>query len=310
MQNAPPEVDRDALTRVEASLNRVLLGKPEAVRLSLICLLANGHLLIQDQPGVGKTTLAHALAQVLGLNYRRIQFTSDLLPGDVLGVSVFEQARSRFEFHPGPIFTQVLLADEVNRAPPKTQSALLEAMQERQVSVDGNTYPLPEPFFVIATQNPLEQIGTHPLPESQLDRFLMCIELGYPDTQSERALLEGLGHRDDSQPVPAEASPADLQTWQATVTTVTTTPPLLDYLQALLQASRDPALFQSGLSPRAGLGLLRAARASALLDGRTFVTPDDVRRVLPALAVHRITSRDPGSREAAVDRLLECVPAE
>ena len=310
MQNAPPEVDRDALTRVEASLNRVLLGKPEAVRLSLICLLANGHLLIQDQPGVGKTTLAHALAQVLGLNYRRIQFTSDLLPGDVLGVSVFEQARSRFEFHPGPIFTQVLLADEVNRAPPKTQSALLEAMQERQVSVDGNTYPLPEPFFVIATQNPLEQIGTHPLPESQLDRFLMCIELGYPDTQSERALLEGLGHRDDSQPVPAEASPADLQTWQATVTAVTTTPPLLDYLQALLQASRDPALFQSGLSPRAGLGLLRAARASALLDGRTFVTPDDVRRVLPALAVHRITSRDPGSREAAVDRLLECVPAE
>ena len=310
MQNAPLEVDRDALTRVEASLNRVLLGKPEAVRLSLICLLANGHLLIQDQPGVGKTTLAHALAQVLGLNYRRIQFTSDLLPGDVLGVSVFEQARSRFEFHPGPIFTQVLLADEVNRAPPKTQSALLEAMQERQVSVDGNTYPLPEPFFVIATQNPLEQIGTHPLPESQLDRFLMCIELGYPDTQSERALLEGLGHRDDSQPVPAEASPADLQTWQATVTTVTTTPPLLDYLQALLQASRDPALFQSGLSPRAGLGLLRAARASALLDGRTFVTPDDVRRVLPALAVHRITSRDPGSREAAVDRLLECVPAE
>jgi MoxR-like ATPase len=310
MQNAPLEVDRDALTRVEASLNRVLLGKPEAVRLSLICLLANGHLLIQDQPGVGKTTLAHALAQVLGLNYRRIQFTSDLLPGDVLGVSVFEQARSRFEFHPGPIFTQVLLADEVNRAPPKTQSALLEAMQERQVSVDGNTYPLPEPFFVIATQNPLEQIGTHPLPESQLDRFLMCIELGYPDTQSERALLEGLGHRDDSQPVPAEASPADLQTWQATVTAVTTTPPLLDYLQALLQASRDPALFQSGLSPRAGLGLLRAARASALLDGRTFVTPDDVRRVLPALAVHRITSRDPGSREAAVDRLLECVPAE
>lgn len=310
MQNAPPEVHRDVLTRVEASLNRVLLGKPEAVRLSLICLLANGHLLIQDQPGVGKTTLAHALAQVLGLNYRRIQFTSDLLPGDVLGVSVFEQARSRFEFHPGPIFTQVLLADEVNRAPPKTQSALLEAMQERQVSVDGNTHPLPEPFFVIATQNPLEQIGTHPLPESQLDRFLMCIELGYPDTQSERALLEGLGHRDDSQPVPAEASPADLQTWQATVTAVTTTPPLLDYLQALLQASRDPALFQSGLSPRAGLGLLRAARASALLDGRTFVTPDDVRRVLPALAVHRITSRDPGSREAAVDRLLECVPAE
>lgn len=310
MQNAPREMDRNALNRVEASLNRVLLGKPEAVRLSLICLLANGHLLIQDQPGVGKTTLAHALAQVLGLNYRRIQFTSDLLPGDVLGVSVFEQARSRFEFHPGPIFTQVLLADEVNRAPPKTQSALLEAMQERQVSVDGNTYPLPEPFFVIATQNPLEQIGTHPLPESQLDRFLMCIELGYPDTESERALLEGLGHRDDSGPVPAEASPEALQTWQATVAAVTTTPPLLDYLQALLHASRDPALFQSGLSPRAGLGLLRAARASALLDGRTFATPDDVRRVLPALAVHRITSRDPGSREAAVDRLLERVPVE
>jgi MoxR-like ATPase len=303
-------MDRDALTRVEASLNRVLLGKPEAVRLSLICLLANGHLLIQDQPGVGKTTLAHALAQVLGLNYRRIQFTSDLLPGDVLGVSVFEQARSRFEFHPGPIFTQVLLADEVNRAPPKTQSALLEAMQERQVSVDGNTYPLPEPFFVIATQNPLEQIGTHPLPESQLDRFLMCIELGYPDTKSERALLEGFGHREDSVPASAEASPEELQIWQAAVVRVTTTPPLLDYLQRLLHTSRDPALFQTGLSPRAGLGLLRAARASALLDGRTFATPDDLRRVLPALAVHRITARDHGSRGAAVDRLLECVPAE
>lgn len=307
-QNAQ-RIEQESLIRVEQRLNRVLLGKPDAVRLALVCLLANGHLLIEDRPGVGKTTLAHALAQVLGLDYRRIQFTSDLLPGDVVGVSVFDQARACFEFHPGPIFAQVLLADEVNRAPPKTQSALLEAMQERQVSVDGRTHRLPEPFFVIATQNPTEQIGTHPLPESQLDRFLMRIELGFPDAQAERVLLESGGRTDTSDPLSAEAGPEQLQAWQQKVNAIVTRPALLDYLQALLRASRDPALFRSGLSPRAGLGLLQAARAYALLAGRDFVTPDDVRAVLPSVAIHRVAAREAEPGSATVARLLECVPA-
>ncbi len=308
--NSPAErMYRPTLVRVEETLNRVLLGKPEAVRLALVCLLANGHLLIEDLPGVGKTTLAHALAQVLGLDYRRIQFTSDLLPGDVVGVSVFEQARARFEFHPGPIFAQVLLADEVNRAPPKTQSALLEAMQEHQVSVDGRTHDLPQPFFVIATQNPAEQVGTHPLPESQLDRFLMCIELGFPDSAAERALLEGSGMIGASGPLAPEAGPADLLAWQREVAAVVARPALLDYVQALLRGSRDPALFRSGLSPRAGLGLLQAARAYALIDGRGFVTPDDVRAVLPSVAIHRVASRESQPGAATIARLLECAPA-
>jgi len=309
MNRSEHRVDRETLTRVEARLNRVLLGKPEAVRLALVCLLANGHLLIEDRPGVGKTTLAHALAQVLGLDYRRIQFTSDLLPGDVVGVSVFDQARSCFEFHPGPIFAQVLLADEVNRAPPKTQSALLEAMQERQVSVDGRTHSLPDPFFVIATQNPTEQIGTHPLPESQLDRFLMRIELGFPNPEAERALLEGGGHTDSTDPLGAEAGPETLLEWQRAVSRIAARPALLDYLQALLRTSRDPSLFRSGLSPRAGLGLLQAARAWALIDGRDFVTPDDVRSVVPAVAMHRVVSREAEPGTVTVARLLECVPA-
>ncbi|AGA32904.1 ATPase associated with various cellular activities AAA_3 [Thioalkalivibrio nitratireducens DSM 14787] len=310
MNRPAPELDRHALQRVEDSLNRALLGKPEAVRLALVCLLANGHLLIEDRPGVGKTTLAHALAQVLGLDYHRIQFTSDLLPGDVVGVSVFDQAHSRFDFHPGPIFAQVLLADEVNRAPPKTQSALLEAMQERQVSVDGRTHLLPKPFFVIATQNPAEQIGTHPLPESQLDRFLMSIELGYPEASAERALLEGSATTGPLAPVTAEIGPAELLDWQRTVSAVTARPALLDYLQALLRASRDPAQFRTGLSPRAGLGLLQAARAHALIDGRAFVTPDDLRAVLPPVAIHRIASREAEPGAATVSRLLECVPVD
>jgi MoxR-like ATPase len=307
--NSPAQrMDRPTLVRVEETLNRVLLGKPEAVRLALVCLLANGHLLIEDRPGVGKTTLAHALAQVLGLDYRRIQFTSDLLPGDVVGVSVFEQSRSRFEFHPGPIFAQVLLADEVNRAPPKTQSALLEAMQEHQVSVDGRTYDLPEPFFVIATQNPAEQIGTHPLPESQLDRFLMCIELGFPDAAAERALLEGGGRTGSAGPLAAEAGPEDLLGWQRAAAGVVARPALLDYVQALLRASRDPVLFRNGLSPRAGLGLLQAARAFALIDGRGFVTPDDVRAVLPSVAIHRVAARESQPGSLTMARLLECAP--
>jgi MoxR-like ATPase len=246
---------------------------------------------------------------VLGLDYRRIQFTSDLLPGDVLGVSVFDQTRSRFEFHPGPIFAQVLLADEVNRAPPKTQSALLEAMQERQVSVDGRTHKLPEPFFVIATQNPTEQIGTHPLPESQLDRFLMRIELGFPGHAAERALLESGGRIDSTDPLGAEAGPETLLEWQRAVSGVTTSPALLDYVQALLHTSRDPSLFRSGLSPRAGLGLLQASRAWALFNDRDYVTPDDVRAVVPAVAMHRVVSRDAEPGRVTVTRLLECVPA-
>lgn len=300
--------ERPNLVRVEETLNGILLGKPMAVRLSLVCLLANGHLLIEDRPGVGKTTLAHALGQVLGLNDRRIQFTSDLLPGDVLGVSVFEQSRSRFEFHPGPIFTQVLLADEINRAPPKTQSALLEAMQEHQVSVDGQTYSLPEPFFVIATQNPADQIGTHPLPESQLDRFLMCIELGFPTAEAERALLKSGGRVGGSEPVAAMAGPEELVEWQRAVAEIVTRPALLDYVQALLHASRDPALFRSGLSPRAGLSLLQAARAHALIDDRGFVTPDDVRAVLPSVARHRVVALESQPHTETTARLLECVP--
>ena len=307
MNTPAHRMDHPDLIRVEEALNGILLGKPTAVRLSLVCLLANGHLLIEDRPGVGKTTLAHALGQVLGLDYRRIQFTSDLLPGDVLGVSVFEQSRSRFEFHPGPIFTQVLLADEINRAPPKTQSALLEAMQEQQVSVDGQTYPLPEPFFVIATQNPADQIGTHPLPESQLDRFLMCIELGFPEADAERALLEGGGQLGTSAPARAQIVPEELMEWQRAVATVVTRPALLDYVQALLRASRDPALFRSGLSPRAGLGLLQAAKAHALIDGRGFATPDDVRAVLPSVARHRVVALESQPHAETTARLLECV---
>jgi MoxR-like ATPase len=309
MSSPAHRADRETLARVEQRLNNVLLGKPEAVRLALVCLLANGHLLIEDLPGVGKTTLAHALARVLGLDYRRIQFTSDLLPGDVLGVSVFDQARSCFEFHPGPIFAQVLLADEVNRAPPKTQSALLEAMQERQVSIDGRTHSLPNPFFVIATQNPTEQIGTHPLPESQLDRFLIRIELGFPNPEAERALLESGGRIDSTDPLAAEAGPETLLEWQRAVSGVTTRPALLDYVQALIRASRDPSLFRSGLSPRAGLGLLQAARAWALIDDRDFVTPDDVRAVVPAVAMHRVVSREAERGHVTVARLLACVPA-
>lgn len=308
MNTQSSSLDRDALTQVEAQVNRVLLGKPEAVRLALVCLLANGHLLIEDLPGVGKTTLAHALAQSLGLDYRRVQFTNDLLPSDVIGVSVFEQATSAFRFHPGPVFTQVLLADEVNRAPPKTQSALLEAMQEHQVSVDGKTYELPRPFFVIATQNPVEQLGTHPLPESQLDRFLMCIELGFPSRSAERALLEGRPQTEAVATLPAQTDAATLMAWQAALAEVTVRPALLDYVQDLLQASRDPALFRAGLSPRSGLGLVQAARAYTLLDHRDFVTPDDVRAVLPAVAIHRMASREPEPRQMTVTRLLEAVP--
>ncbi|HYF60609.1 MAG TPA: MoxR family ATPase [Burkholderiaceae bacterium] len=278
----------ERIQAVAAQVGSVVVGKQPQIRLALACLLARGHLLIEDLPGVGKTTLAHALAISLGLEFKRVQFTNDLLPSDIVGVSVFERDNARFVFHPGPVFSQVLLADEINRASPKTQSALLEAMEERQVSVDGEPRRLPEPFFVIATQNPQDQIGTFPLPESQLDRFLMCIELGYPDPKSERALLEGQDRRDLVARLEPRMRPSDLVEAQRMVRAIRTSPALLDYVQNLLTHSRRAPVFSEGLSPRAGLALLQAARAWAMLDGRNHVLPDDVQAVLTAVAGHRL----------------------
>ncbi|MFP4616060.1 MAG: AAA family ATPase [Thiohalorhabdus sp.] len=269
-------------------VNQVLLGKEEAVRLAVTGLLARGHLLIEDLPGVGKTTLAHALARLLGLDLQRIQFTSDMLPADIIGASVYERATGGFVFHPGPLFAQMVLADEVNRATPKTQSALLEAMGEGQVTVEGETRPLPVPFFVIATQNPLHQIGTFPLPESQLDRFLMRLTLGYPDVRAERELLEGEDRGALVQRLAPVMAPEDLASLQEAVSRVHAAPALLDYIQALLGHTREGGRFRSGLSPRAGLALLRAAQAWTLVDGREAVLPEDVQAVFPAVAGHRL----------------------
>jgi MoxR-like ATPase len=290
--------------RLELAIRQVgstILGKERAIRLALSCLLARGHLLIEDLPGMGKTTLAHALARCLGLQYQRIQFTSDLLPADVLGVSIFDSAAQVFRFHAGPVFSAVVLADEINRAPPKTQSALLEAMEERQVSQDGETRKLPEPFFVIATQNPVEQIGANPLPESQLDRFLMAIELGYPDASAERELLAGGDRRARIADVEPVADAATLVDWQREAAAVHVAPALLDYVQALLAASRgggstEPGT-RRGLSPRAGLMLIAAARAHALIAGRPMVLPEDLQRVFPAVAGHRLAG---GARAGAL----------
>lgn len=276
---------------VEA-LNGVLLGKDEQVRLSLCCLLARGHLLIEDIPGMGKTTLSHALARVMGLSYQRIQFTSDLLPADILGFSLFDKSLGGLRFHPGPIFAQVVLADEINRASPRTQSALLEAMEERQVSIEGETRPLPTPFFVIATQNPLEQGGTFPLPESQLDRFLMRLRLGYPAHQAERQLLEGTDRRALLGNLKAELSNDDMETLQAAVQRVSASSALLDYVQRILAYTRQAPDIIHGLSPRAGLALLQAARAWALMAGRHHVLPEDIQAVLPHVVEHRLQRRD------------------
>ncbi|HPF27876.1 MAG TPA: MoxR family ATPase [Steroidobacteraceae bacterium] len=281
-----------ALNAALASLDRIILGKSHAVRLALACLLARGHLLIEDVPGVGKTTLAHALAQVLGLAWQRIQFTSDLLPADILGVAVFDRATQQFNFRRGPIFTQLLLADEVNRASPKTQSALLEAMEERQVSADGTTHPLPAPFFVVATQNPDEQIGTFRLPESQLDRFLMRISLGYPDHEHERELLANGERRDLLPGLAAALDPAAIIEQQHAARAIHLSAPLLDYVQSLLRQTREHADLRLGLSPRAGQGLIRAAQAWALLADRDAVLPDDVQAIFPAVAGHRLERRD------------------
>jgi MoxR-like ATPase len=269
-------------------VSTIIIGKREQVELSVICLLADGHLLIEDIPGVGKTTLAQALARSLGLSFSRVQFTADLLPSDLLGVSVYEREREGFVFHPGPVFAQVLLADEINRAGPRTQSALLEAMEERQVSSDGQTRALPSPFFVIATQNPIEQLGTHPLPESQLDRFALRVTLGYPDSQAERELMRG---QDRRQQLLTLAPVMTLDQWraeQARVDDVHVSDPLLDYLQALIAATRQSRWCLQGLSPRAGLSLLRLSRARALLQGRGHVSPEDIQALWVAAVAHRL----------------------
>jgi MoxR-like ATPase len=279
---------RNHITQLVAQLGQIIVGKEEAIRLAVVCLLARGHLLIEDIPGVGKTTLSQAMARSLGLDFRRIQFTSDLLPADVVGISIYEREKNGFVFHPGPIFTQVLLADEINRATPKTQSGLLEAMEERQVTADGVTRPLPEPFFVIATQNPMHQVGTFPLPESQLDRFLMCLSLGYPDPAAERALLLGDDRRSLLKSLPAAMTPAELAAAQRSLRAIHVSPALATYIQALAQASRQNGAFAEGLSPRAALALLQAARAWAALEGRDHVLPEDVQAVLVPVCAHRL----------------------
>ncbi|MBB6091436.1 MoxR-like ATPase [Povalibacter uvarum] len=282
-------------------LGKIILGKEQQLRLSISCLLARGHLLIEDIPGVGKTTLAHALAETLGLHYQRIQFTSDLLPADIIGVSIFERDSGEFRFHKGPIFSQLVLADEVNRATPKAQSALLEAMEEHQVTVDGQTYPLAAPFFVIATQNPVYQIGTFPLPESQLDRFLLRIELGYPDSLLERELLTGQDRRDLLATIPPMLTPQQLLLMQTMVPRVHASDALLDYVQAIIRYTRESRHFESGLSPRAGIAMLRAAQAWALIHGHAGVLPEDVQAVLPGVVGHRLKPRDDSSVKSAAE---------
>src|SRR5690349_5084058 len=299
------------LDPVVTQIGRIILGKEHQIRLTLACLLARGHLLIEDLPGVGKTTLSHALAKTLGLDFQRIQFTSDLLPADILGVSVFDRESSSFKFHPGPVFSQVILADEVNRATPKAQSALLEAMEEHQVTTDGETRALPEPFFVIATQNPSHQVGTFPLPESQLDRFLMRIHLGYPDARAERLLLEGRDRRDMMAELSPRVELPQLIELQRAVRCIYVAAPLFDYLQALIAHTRQSPELTTGLSPRCALNLLHAARAWALLDARDFVLPEDVQAVLPSVIRHRVQSNAGhrlGDGDEVARKLLAEVP--
>lgn len=288
--------------RIVAAVNKVIVGKKSQLELALTCLLAKGHLLIEDLPGVGKTTLAHTLAQVLGLQFKRIQFTSDLLPADVLGVSIYDRDMGGFTFHPGPVFAQLILADEINRATPKTQSALLEAMEEQQVTLEGETRDLPWPFFVIATQNPNHQVGTFPLPESQLDRFLMRIRLGYPDKSAERELLQGGDRREMLGELKPSIDLDELRQLQKTARQVHVSEPLLDYLQAILEYTRRQDLFRSGLSPRAGLAILRSAQAWALIHGADHVRPEDIQRVLPSVIAHRLNCHD--DRDLDSDELV------
>ncbi len=297
----------NTLTPLLNAANQIILGKDRQIRLAVCCLIAKGHLLIEDIPGVGKTTLSHTLARLFGLDYQRIQFTSDILPADIIGSSVFDAERHEFSFHKGPIFNQMILADEINRSTPKAQSALLEAMEEEQVTVEGQTYALPKPFFVIATQNPSHQIGTFPLPESQLDRFLMRIELGYPNREAERALLLGKQRHKIIAELPVMLTPDQLDELQQAVTEVYVSPALLDYVQNIIDFSRQSDEFTAGLSPRGGLALLTASKAWALMEQRNAVIPEDVQAVLPAVAGHRLKA---GSTDAAaiVAPILENVP--
>ncbi len=306
-----PDALRTALDDAQTQVNALVLGKPQEVRLAFVALLSDGHLLIEDLPGLGKTTLAHALAATLGLDFQRVQFTSDLLPADVVGVSVFDPQARRFEFHPGPIFAQVLLADEINRAPPRTQSALLEAMAEHQVTVDGTTHALPDPFFVIATQNPVDLSGTYPLPDSQLDRFLLRLALGYPGEAAERDLLAGANRRDMiARTMPLLGNDEVLAARQA-VNAVHASDALINYVQALLARSRKHPGVRVGLSPRAGLALLRSARAYAMLLGRTHVLPEDVQALFGAVAAHRLVAdADAGSDAALAKAILHAVAVD
>lgn len=299
------------LDNIVRQVGEVILGKEHQIRLAIACMLARGHLLIEDIPGVGKTTLAHALAVTLGLQFQRIQFTSDLLPADILGVSIYERDAGSFRFHPGPIFAQLILADEINRATPKTQSALLEAMEEHQVTAEGETRPLPEPFFVIATQNPSHQIGTFPLPESQLDRFLMRIELGYPDALAERALLQGVDRRELLPQLAPCLQPEELAVLQRAAREVHASGALLDYLQALVDYTRKSPDYVNGLSPRASLALLNAARAWAMMHGRNQVLPEDVQAIVPPVVGHRLYVARDNTRingAAVAEQLIEAVP--
>ena len=298
------------LNNVIHQAEQIILGKPKQIRFALACLLARGHLLIEDLPGVGKTTLAHVLARTLGLQFQRIQFTSDLLPADILGVSVYQRDTGKFEFHPGPIFAQMILADEINRATPKAQSALLEAMEEQQATIEGTTRVLPAPFFVIATQNPAYQVGTFALPESQLDRFLMRIQMGYPDAQAERGLLSGVDRREIVAQLSPQMESSELFALQKRAREVLVSPALLDYVQAILRYTREASRYTHGLSPRAGLALLSASRAWALLDGRDAVIPEDVQSVLPGVASHRLQAVGEHSRQNSdvlVRDLIEAV---
>lgn len=307
---ASPTDLRDTLARAIAQVNTVVLGKRREIRLAFVCLIAGGHLLIEDLPGVGKTTLAHALAATLGMKFQRVQFTSDLLPSDIIGVSIYERETGRFSFHQGPLFTQLLLADEINRAMPKTQSALLEAMAEDQVTVDGTTHRLEPPFFVVATQNPLDFAGTWPLPDSQLDRFMLRMNLGYPDREAERAMLGAADRRDLIDQLSPCLGPAQILQLRRSCAAVLASPALIEYVQALLAASRTHPEIRIGLSPRAGLAVLAASRAHALLAGRTHALPEDVQAVFPFVAAHRLA---PGSgarvdRDTLVMQLLESTP--
>jgi MoxR-like ATPase len=301
---------QERLHQAQAAVNGILLGKESQVRLAFCCLLARGHLLIEDVPGVGKTTLANAIARVIGSEYQRIQFTSDLLPADILGVSIYKREKDAFEFHPGPIFSQIVLADEVNRSTPKTQSALLEGMAERQVTIENDTHVLPQPFFVMATQNPLDLVGTYPLPDSQLDRFLLSFSLGYPDPRAERELLMTEDRSQLLSNTSAILSPEDIQALQLDCENVHASGGLLDYIQALLNETRDERWFESGLSPRAGLALLNASRAHAFMEGRNFVAPEDVKTIFPGLARHRLNPSSGYSQvpEEQIQALLEQVP--